>query len=202
MNDCWANFSINHVAGLQHPIFLPLIVQFLRTSGYSLLFANWSYLSNFTMADTEPPPSYHSVFAKIEQNVGEKPSPDKLLAVVDALSPAEKQAIDNKKFNKATVMQGADHTAFQKGVNDYLASEAAQIRLKTNADEAANACKLIDTMFTALTVKLGEVDAKSPAPTEKFSPKLADLQKVSPCVGSRIHWCPRGTNGLILGLAP
>ena len=179
------NILYKYVACLQHPIFLSRIIQSLSTSGYSLLFTNWSYLSDFAMADTEAPPPYDSVIAKIEQHVGAEKSPDKLLAVVDALSPAEKQAINDKhdkEFDAATVMQDADHAAFQKGVNDYLASEAAKDRLKTNADDAANACKLIDEMFSNLAVRLGDVDAKPSAPAQKFSPTLKTLQQVRLCV--------------------
>lgn len=131
------------------------------------------------MADLESPPPYESIVAKVEQDLGANPTPDKIIDTVASLSTAEKQAVAGTNVDFPKTLQWADEGAFQRGIYDYLKSEAAQARLKFTADEATNACKLIDKMFSDLAVKLGEVDGKNVGTAQKrFTPEFLELQKV------------------------
>ena len=108
-----------------------------------------------------PPPSYDSVVSKAEQRIGNNVTPEKVLSVASNLSSTEAKVMTEKEIDPRTLMTQVDKDAFDKGVHDYLKTEAAKERLKVNADEATKACQLINTMFSNLSVKLGEIDSKN-----------------------------------------
>lgn len=125
------------------------------------------------------PPSYDSIYGKVQEKLDGKPTPEKVLQTVANLEPHEIDAIKNAPFDYDAAMSKVDKDAFQQGVENYLATDAAQARLRINAEAATQSCKLIDTMFSNLAVKLGEVDAKnSDNKDRKFMPEFVQLQKV------------------------
>jgi len=129
------------------------------------------------MATEAPPPSYDSIVSKVRSRLQSDPTPEKVFSIVSNFSQVEANAVANADIDVAEHMSAIDQDKFNEGVNEYLRTEAARLRLEYNADEATNACRLIETMFNNLAVRLGQIDGMNLGKT-KFMPRFKELQQV------------------------
>lgn len=127
------------------------------------------------------PPSYESVVAELQTQLGPNPKAKDYIDLANALPAYKKDALTAGAAAapplKLTAQQQA---AVHAGMVKTLQSDEALEALKSGARLAVTACKSIENQFSDLLLELAKIDSKNTPPKEgAFGPRLEVFRQVS-----------------------
>ncbi|CAK46147.1 uncharacterized protein An12g03760 [Aspergillus niger] len=130
----------------------------------------------------DSPPSYEEVANKVNQLVGSDATPQKYLDVATSLSEEERKVLSDGAEANNPIKTEDDKRKLSLGAAKTMSKEDTVAKLQEDASAAGKAVVAIDTSFTALQVKIAEIDQLEQT---NFLVQLND-NKTSFCYGTRI----------------
>ncbi|GLA58711.1 hypothetical protein AtubIFM54640_008813 [Aspergillus tubingensis] len=106
----------------------------------------------------DSPPSYEEVANKVNQLVGSDPTPQKYLDVATSLSEEERKVLSDGAEANNPIKTEDDKRKLSLGAAKTMSREDTVAKMQEDASAASAAVVAIDGSFTALQVKIAEID--------------------------------------------
>ncbi|EHA25167.1 hypothetical protein CBS63078_8655 [Aspergillus niger] len=106
----------------------------------------------------DSPPSYEEVANKVNQLVGSDATPQKYLDVATSLSEEERKVLSDGAEPNNPIKTEDDKRKLSLGAAKTMSKEDTVAKMQEDASAAGKAVVAIDTSFTALQVKIAEID--------------------------------------------
>ncbi|GKZ74012.1 hypothetical protein AnigIFM60653_005286 [Aspergillus niger] len=106
----------------------------------------------------DSPPSYEEVANKVSQLVGSDATPQKYLDVATSLSEEERKVLSDGAEANNPIKTEDDKRKLSLGAAKTMSKEDTVAKMQEDASAAGQAVVAIDTSFTALQVKIAEID--------------------------------------------